>query len=239
MNSWPTRVKPGTRDESSLVPVRTPGSAAIERTAYQRAPTLMAGVSAGTQGQVRVWAPSRKLLWVFLAGWGVGSLALFVFRWIYIAERDSVVLFLLYHLTFMIFGVYYRAFRRPCYITTDDAGIGLTSAAGSLTLRWCEIKAVRIDLQSRFSLGGTKFELMAPKANYISLTGYPIRHRKELLSMIVERSELEASDRHDSPRLFIQSGYKVFGDSCQKMRALGVGMTAGATGDSETARPSG
>lgn len=244
MVSEPTQIKPRTRDESSLVPVPASVSADVEPAAYQRAPTLMAGASAGSQGQVQVWAPSRKLLWFLLTA----SLAAVAFTLVFgVLTRQSVIWILAFvYFSLAAAGGFFaslRALRRPGYVTTDDTGMAVTTRTGSVPLQWTEIKAIRAatELDKVTVLAPDRVELNAQGRIDLHLTGYPTNLRKDLLVLMVGRTGLHAcfpsgvplnaqvmaehpglEDSCD-PRLFIRPGYTVFNNWCERKREISDG----------------
>ncbi|MDQ2732634.1 MAG: hypothetical protein M3Y56_13330, partial [Armatimonadota bacterium] len=123
----------------SHLPTRGQGPGSPE--AYQRSPTLMAGSTPGGGGAVRVWSPSRRLLWIGTISSALGGIALLalmfwthVFGFIY----SDVILF-----GSVLFCI--RALLRPCYITTDESGIAITTPRGSRCFRWSDIERCDIN----------------------------------------------------------------------------------------------
>lgn len=178
-----TRFQPG--PASSNLPVASGTDVQIE--AYQRSPTLMAGETPGSQGNVRVWSPSRRALWISFTGFGLGSIVLMA-GMIFSGSFGG----LSYLLGSMIAACFLsaRALRRPCYLTTDEAGIGITTSKSSVALRWDEIVTARFagdDPVYRFD----RIVLMAPSRVTINLTGYSSRLQNEIFGMIRRKAQLQ------------------------------------------------
>jgi len=201
LSSDPIRINIGTREE--CLPVKAAETAAVEPIVYQRAPTLMAGATAGSQGEVRVWAPSRKLLLTAIAQTGSGALVLCLFhfpfpKWFAYAAG--------YFWVYLLFSVYIAALRRPCYLTTDEAGIGITTRRGSRTLRWIDIQEARLVTGTSGTLDDCRINLKAPDAIEINLTGYPTEQRDELLQLITRSAGLKIVTGRPRQKLFTRPG---------------------------------
>jgi len=149
---------------------------------YQRAPTLMAGSAGGIQGQVEVWSPEIKKVKRRAIGLGV----LVFFYAVFICLRPRFI-FVLPSMIFMIFAalLYLRALKRPCYLTTDDAGIGITTWKGSKALRWSEVRSIEV-----FPPDSGMVRLMAPERVDIRILGYDPEKQRGLVDLIVLRAGL-------------------------------------------------
>ncbi|MCA1596357.1 MAG: hypothetical protein LC772_08035, partial [Chloroflexi bacterium] len=142
------------RNNHELTPISAPLQAPSLR---QRAPTLMGGEIAGRQGEVRIWSPDKSLIRRQALA-GVVALAgapLYWFLLIYLlvtlhySGPHSLVMACLFgmamtspYVAAWLFG-WERvralpALYRPCYLTTDDAGIGVTTWRGSRALPWSD-----------------------------------------------------------------------------------------------------
>lgn len=182
------------RREAQLAPIRAPAVMAepsrLDPVSYQRAPTLMAGVTAGAQGAVRVWAPDKRLILGFLCrclaqfGLAAGGIV-YLTQW-KLGGAAAVAFLPKAALALLIPAV--RTLFRPCYVTTDDAGIGITTWRGSRALRWQEVGACTI-LDSRLDL-----HTMAGACVSINLLGYPWESRRELESVIRLTSEMKSCE---------------------------------------------
>jgi len=104
----------------------------------------MAGEAAGQQGEVRVWSPDanliRRHIWAFGAAIAVPMAVMvglsIAFHTVMFSGLGGLIL------PFMLLGPALAARRRPCYITTDDVGIGVTTRKSSRALRWEEIASI-------------------------------------------------------------------------------------------------
>ena len=173
--------------------------------AFRHAPTLMAGEVAGSQGEVRVWSPDKKLIRAqALAGLAALAAApLYWFLLVYLLislHYPGPQTFLSGALLGMVLTSPYigawlfgwervRAFpalRRPCYITTDDAGIGVTTWRGSRALSWNDIVACSYHPIHNVLLlkprNGRWFQA--------NLSGYAGIQRAELIAVVTGRADL-------------------------------------------------
>lgn len=152
--------------------------------AYQRAPTLMAGISAGAQGKVQVWMPSRRRLW----GWTLGAGAVtLIFVWLMVRQWRHGLPFDLESAFFLLcpaIDVTWLVMRllRPCYVTTDDAGIAITTWKGARALQWSEVRSIK--------RGDNSLAIGSSKTVSIHLIGYSKVDCKRLLELIVEKAAL-------------------------------------------------
>ncbi|MCA1595853.1 MAG: hypothetical protein LC772_05465 [Chloroflexi bacterium] len=188
-----TRIQP---DQSpSLLPVAARGPVQVE--AHQRSPTLMAGETPGSQGGVRIWAPSRKKLWICCIGFGSSS-ALMLAAILLSEGRLNIFASTL----FIGFVLSVRALRRPCYVTTDEEGIGITTRKSSLALRWNQIiTATRVPHPGIYDY--TPVQLQAPCPVEMNLTGYPRAQQHELFELIKLRANLLPHPAR--PTVFVKS----------------------------------
>jgi len=95
----------------------------------------------------------------------------------------------------------FRSWRRPCYISTDDAGIGITLRKGSCAIRWRDVVGMRA-VKNRVRIQTTadgKDEAFA-----VDLSGYPERTRQEIRDVVITRARLRPLLRHTEQ--FISSG---------------------------------
>ncbi|HET6385473.1 MAG TPA: hypothetical protein VFJ58_18935 [Armatimonadota bacterium] len=122
--------------------------------ARTHAPTLLGGDQPGEQGEARVWAPNpwrRRAMMTSLASMGVSTL--FICYCIYFtAHLDSGGLsrwfidpiLLLECVVFLgVIRSLWQQVHRPLYVTTDNAGIGITTRRGARAMRWSEIRSVQ------------------------------------------------------------------------------------------------
>jgi len=191
------------------------GSTASEAHSEARthAPTLLGGSQPGAQGEARVWAPNPWRLRFKVAtdaGWVVLWTGSFLFaRYIDVglqrldaASRQmglpgqskivaspgwdwmdcGVAVFFLFSL-----WVAYQHLRRPRYLTTDDAGIGVTTRKGSRALNWGDIRLARFKRRSTITLK-TDDETLK-----IAMPGYNGAVRRDLFALIVNRANLYRS----------------------------------------------
>ena len=152
----------------------------------ERAPTLMAGVTAGSQGLVRVWAPSRLRVWLVDAAAAGISIGLLLGGYMAVMHH----LALMPSAAFYLFGGYclggvWETIRRPIYLTTDDSGIGITTRSGSRALRWSEIKSLERDP------GSDVLCLRAPDKVTISLFGHSKASQDDLVALVADKASLE------------------------------------------------
>lgn len=185
-----TAVKPG---NSALPVAARPVSVEAISTlpeAYSRSPTLMAGERAGSQGEVRVWAPERALLMrrVFRS---VVFSSIWMCIFAYTIYHPSWWFF---EIGILIFGRLFwdlASLGRPCYVTTDNAGIAITTWRGTRALRWDEIVSVEyVNSPIRFFLPRS-LRLRAPKRLVIRLPGFSHKHEIQLLRAITARARLK------------------------------------------------
>ena len=159
--------------------------------AREQTPTLMAGEAAGSQGAVQVWAPERWRLWLWAAA---QVLVVVMVLWLivhdYLGKGDLPGAIL-----DALLGVYciissgaaaYAVLRRPCYLTTDNAGIGIRMAGGGTrSLRWEDI-----DILQRKGVTLTLTYRRSPYKTALFLTGYPERDRKRIEALIIKQARL-------------------------------------------------
>jgi hypothetical protein len=186
----PTRVHRGPVDTVLPAPIQAGGSTEME--AYERAPTLMGSDAPASQGDMRVWGPDHSTLWFIVAVFAAGLLLAPVMLFMH-----SSIWYILYNTGMIAVSLYWSisVLRRPGYIATDDAGIGITARSGSRAVRWSEIEAVR--LVSSGSIGFA-MELGVPEKVSVNLAGYSGRDRKELMRLIVKRAGLIQPNRKQS-----------------------------------------
>ncbi|HET6387407.1 MAG TPA: hypothetical protein VFJ58_28805 [Armatimonadota bacterium] len=176
-----------------------PGASAMAPAPHwsDRAPTLLGGQSAGGQGQVQVWIPQKIRLWAPAIGWGGiagwGIYAMFAQH----AGACVGVLGIVCMLPALI------NLSRPTYLTTDEAGIGITTLIGTRSLRWSDIRAVTRNFPSQGSYASLSLRLddsiarpgsLAVVTAVINLCGYSRSLQDHLTALIVERAGLEALD---------------------------------------------
>ncbi|MDQ2730897.1 MAG: hypothetical protein M3Y56_04495 [Armatimonadota bacterium] len=171
--------------------------------AYERAPTLMAGQTPGSQGQVRVWEPDRKLL--RRTGLCFGMLLLngvpVVINLIKFKPRAPCDLFLFAMLIVALVGQLfyigwrYRQFvRQPRFVSADGVGIGVTTRDGGKYVPWTDVVSAE--------LGSEYIILNAPDKLFIDLAGYPEGRRESLLAYICVGAGLHRS--REDHRLFVR-----------------------------------
>lgn len=101
------------------------------------------------------------------------------------------------NIPFTVVHLIYKALRRPCYLTTDDAGIGITMQKGSRAILWDDIES------ARFTQGWAAFALKDSKSIQIHLFGYPTAQQKELQSLVEQKAQLAPHPKHKG--LFIHA----------------------------------
>ena len=167
--------------------------------AYRRAPTLMAGSVPGSQGAVRVWSPQRRLLQWSISIWT--AVSAWYFYQILVHFHGSRFDLLFGNIVWLMWGlgmlyISAGALQRPAYLTTDDAGIGISVENGpAIALRWHEI--YRVKCPSSFSSALVIEQSTYGKPLSLALTGYSRAHRAELAALICKRAALTRS-RFDS-----------------------------------------
>lgn len=177
------------------------GAAAPE--AYRHAPTLMAGEVAGSQGEVQVWSPDTAVLkkharQAAVSG-GIYLAAPLVFGLLVNAAIEGGISYTAFVLSFVLFMIPWlaaglvsvmrqgamSAARRPRYLTTDDAGIGVTTQGGSRYFRWDEIAML-----STYSTIGVKLHSRSGEQVILNLSGYTREQQDELVTLIRHRTGL-------------------------------------------------
>jgi hypothetical protein len=81
------------------------------------------------------------------------------------------------------------ALRRPCYLTTDESGMGVTTSKASRALLWGEIQFVAI----RGTFGNPRWVLTLGSSEKLSLNlvGYSQDTRSSLLQLLKEKTGLK------------------------------------------------
>ena len=178
----PTRIKPGHRNLPLLF-----GAAAPE--AHQRAPTLMA--SAGSPGEVRVWSPDMGNIRrrVCLSGASLITVIALGFTVTKVWPGSSGFIGLLYFISAMCFVIGFASLRRPCYLTTDASGIGVTTTQSSRALLWSELQSLET-VETMFFKDWV-LTLNSSEKLDLNLVGYPREVRDSLLELVVEKAALE------------------------------------------------
>ena len=171
---------------------------------FEKSPTLLAGLNAGRQGMVRLWAPSLPTLkhkavlgaglvafvalavslslsldfWIWLFTIGVGQL----FQLLAPVWESAIALASL-ALIALLPAV--AALRKPCYVAADDAGLGVTTAKGSQVVRWNEVAGVeRLGLLNTFLIRTT-----TGKSVRFSPHGFSARSRNELWNTMARKAQ--------------------------------------------------
>ncbi|HET6386201.1 MAG TPA: hypothetical protein VFJ58_22650 [Armatimonadota bacterium] len=209
------------------------GATQSDRAAYHRlnearsrGATLIGAAAPGSQGTVRIWTPDRWRLWFcglrgelgWLLGIALFFLALPVYVLMLVSEAGlEAMLFaaampLLAYLALTLPGV-----LRPCYITTDDAGLGVTSWNRSLALHWSEIQFVERGLWGAYEVVAFpgRYE-SAPIRAGVHLAGYSRETRRAILALIAEKAELHPHLHY--PGLLVCSESKLAGQSSLSRR---------------------
>ena len=181
----PTKISPGDRN----LPVPSADAAPA---AYQRAPTLMAGV--GSHGEVRVWAPEiAAIRWrVVAAGASLaGLLTLMVSLnlpshwacWLGACMGTAITTF--------VSGL--ASGMRPCHITTNQSGMEVTTRNASRTFLWSEIQS----LQTGDVRGGEKWvvTLGSSEKLRLNMSGYSSHARKCLRQLLTQETGLQQDPR--------------------------------------------
>ncbi len=168
----------------------TPATSA-ELETYRHAPTLLAGQTAGSGGQVKVWTPTWKEIWKetqipVISG---VTLALLLAIWDIIGHRrdHSRGIFWLALAGCSLLTALLTRLNMP-YVTTDDAGIGLTTLKGSEAFRWNEIRSVESTEDWFHPL--LRFDVGQRKPVTCNMLGHSIAARQELLDLITEKAHL-------------------------------------------------
>jgi hypothetical protein len=180
----PTRIHRGPIE--APLPVLAGVGSPTEVEAYERAPTLMGGSAPGSQGDVRVWSPSRKGLWISTIGFGAGAILMLA---LIILTRSAGGFAWMIGSLMGGFGISLSALRRPGYITTDGAGIGITTRKGSRAVRWHEIESAQLMNVGSFGQS-CMLELRVPDKVSANLSGYSVATRNELLGLVTRRAGL-------------------------------------------------
>nr|MDQ2732973.1 hypothetical protein [Armatimonadota bacterium] len=162
---------------------------------YHRSPTLLASATGGSPEAVQVWAPNTVTL---LAD--AGTVGLFVlFSPVLVVLNYLVLSFVLAQpsfirlFTLLLFAGANARFIRSIrnwppiwnkvYITTDASGIAIrTHKRETRAIYWKDIQSV--------ALGEKKINILQPEPTEIRLQGYPLKRRRQLLSLIVQRAQL-------------------------------------------------
>lgn len=146
----------------------------------------MAGVLPGTQGEVRIWMPDQQQLRtnVLLCGGFILLEILVAALSLYCSMVASgAFLTICSAISFWALACSLRSLRRPCYVTTDNAGMGVVTQTGSHALRWAEIRS--LDRSSGvLVIRGSENEIP------VDITGYFEEVKDEILQLIVERARL-------------------------------------------------
>jgi hypothetical protein len=180
-----TRVYRGPRKP----PLPADPGAPTEMQVYGQAPTLMGGAAPGAQGDVKVWAPDRKDLQKMAVICGSGTVVMLA---IMIISRHSGIFIVWIGILALGFFASISALRRPGYITTDQAGIGITMGRGSRAVRWGEIESVRL-VRTHGWIPAYTLVLKVPEKVKVNVTGYPDKQRDRLIALITSRSRLTLS----------------------------------------------
>ncbi|MCA1595150.1 MAG: hypothetical protein LC772_01810 [Chloroflexi bacterium] len=199
----PTRHKRG--DGLSRLPVSLARPAAPE--VSDRTATLLAGDQPGSQGRIKVWSPSRARLWRNLGSHSL-LLAMGIVALITGCIAQSWVMVFLMAcclpvVTWMLASTV-QSLRHPCYITADDAGIGVTTRSGSCALLWQEMQGVErvsgtLVIRVRSLDAGSP-----PQRVPVDLSGYPEQVETELLTICSQRARLRQQPTDAS--LFLRPG---------------------------------
>ena len=191
---------------------------------FQRAPTLMAGELPGSQGMVEVWAPDDTLVRkqarqglaataLYFGGPLVFAVALSLFTSGTVSTGAFFAFFLGWLLLWSVAAVNFAmkgsavaANWRRRYLTTDDAGIGVTLATGTRYLKWEEIA-----MAVRTRPSGIVLYPERGRVVRINLAGYTPEAQAACLERITLNAHLEQSRRWfqvDGPH-FLREGYEV------------------------------
>lgn len=177
---------------------------------YQRAPTLMAGQTAGMQGPVQVWAPETGRIRLHVAGWLSVSTAAAASLWVlhsvsfwnWLLAALPVWLAILVGLApiaaaavsaFYVANALMAipALWKPSYVTVDDAGLGITSWRGSRAIAWGDLVAyARYRILHYVLLYTASGQVL-----FINSAGYSRKAIDEFCAMAAERARLEVTDR--------------------------------------------
>jgi len=157
--------------------------------AHERAATLMAGATAGGQGEVKAWTPNRGLIWGRL-GWGILLILMAPDLW----NRDWQLLpglgFLNPFLCIMMasMGIGFiasavKSLRTPAFLSTDESGLALAAAKGGRALRWDDIASFAA-LKQQIGSSSLVLYLKSGEKEEIDLSGYPDQSKRQLLSFM-------------------------------------------------------
>lgn len=191
MDSKPTQLNtaPG-----AALPVPVPQNQKPD--AYERALTLMAGETAGSGGQVRVWAPQTwrmclSLLTVSILA-ALGSVAFMLLRGGYFSVNLFLAFSILICVVFVLPILYF--WTQCAYISADENGIAFRdplSRSKVRYLRWEDVHSLYVD--HHFSLGFNCLVLDGPAGAELNLIGYSKAAQAELKSFITAQAGLCAS----------------------------------------------
>lgn len=187
-----TPIKP----ESALVPL---SEVPVQPEAYERAPTLMAGVTAGSQGQVEVWSPEKREIWKPIRRRGGRRLLFYGVLTLLLGIHHGYfnpTFLIIWSIPTALSGALTLAFlRRPPYLTTDAAGMGIATWRGSHALRWSDIQSVEVKGADSYY---PWLKISAPAPVTVRLHGHSPRRQQELLSLIIDRAHLQADPEKKS-----------------------------------------
>jgi len=155
-----------------------------------------------------VWAPDLKKLRTQGAWWGalgslhpVADVGIVVLMWIVcdlVKRMVPIAWFLVSFLLFLAFSASLLAIqrasqkaagrKRPCYLSTDDTGIGVTTIAGTAYFRWDEIVRVGFDPTTV----NLTLRLANGESRELHLLGYSKAQMDALVCLVRERSEISS-----------------------------------------------
>lgn len=206
-NMQPCSLIPHSQRQTQLAPAMPP-----QPEGYSRSPTLLVGATPGGHGEVRVWSPSKRNLRLRVA-YICGSTALSIIPVYYFFHGDLISLIVMaIFLMILPLAPYWMASKRPCYLTTDDNGIGVTTYDGSRAFRWTDIRAIKWAEESLFSLEVNREQPgETPEQVILNLGGYPLSVKREFISLVITKAQLQPHKK--SVLLLYPSGSRSMDDS--------------------------
>ena len=208
---------PRSYQTSSLPSLPVPANSAPEPLSH--APTLVRG--GGDPGGAVVWSPDAKKIRRLGAFWGaLGSfqavlgagLLLTCCLPAFVSRLNPLIIPLVLPFLFFLFlqivlgEVKSAGRKRPCYLATDDTGIGVTTMAGTAHFRWDEIIGARyapevMILMLRLSNGENR---------RLNLLGYSKENVDGLLRLISASSELHLAPPQHPGSVHLRNGFVDF-----------------------------
>lgn len=156
-------------------------------------PTLLAGNMSGVAASVRVWAPRRHEMALFVSFLIIVlacMASLTALDWVH-GHPPSFTDWYGFILLSPI-AQWLRQYRRPCYVVTDETGIAIAARRGVRALRWTDIDAAHLNENVNIIIS-----IGAPEGLLIDLTGFASGDVKDLMIVISERAHLRWHPKTD------------------------------------------